>query len=81
MLFQYSVFLSDRLRSCPLRYYFPTYENDALLCTLSDSDGDVSDETTRGEDVPVIAEDMADLRALRQASVLPQLLKNRGSCS
>uniref|UniRef100_A0A3Q3XEH7 C2H2-type domain-containing protein n=1 Tax=Mola mola TaxID=94237 RepID=A0A3Q3XEH7_MOLML len=58
------------------QYYFPTYENDALLCTLSDSD-----ETTGGEGVPVIAEDLGHLGALRQSSVLKQLLKNRGSCS
>ncbi|TMS05054.1 Zinc finger protein 277 [Larimichthys crocea] len=61
------------------QYYFPTYENDALLCTLSDSDE--SDDTTHSEDVPVIAEDISDLRALKQTSVLNQLLKNRSSCS
>uniref|UniRef100_UPI0037E71ACA zinc finger protein 277 isoform X1 n=1 Tax=Semicossyphus pulcher TaxID=241346 RepID=UPI0037E71ACA len=63
------------------QYYFPTYENDALLCTLSDSDGDDSDEAFHGEDVPVIAEDISNLRALKQTSVLNQLLKNRSSCS
>ncbi|XP_039663344.1 zinc finger protein 277 [Perca fluviatilis] len=65
------------------QYYFPTYENDGLLCTLSDSDDedDESGERRRGEDVPVIAEDISDLRALKQSSVLKQLLKNRGSCS
>uniref|UniRef100_A0A8P4GAJ2 C2H2-type domain-containing protein n=1 Tax=Dicentrarchus labrax TaxID=13489 RepID=A0A8P4GAJ2_DICLA len=63
------------------QYYFPTYENDALLCTLSDSDEEESDETNHGEDVPVIAEDISNLRALKQSSVLNQLLKNRGSCS
>lgn len=55
---------------CPLRYYFPTYENDALLCTLSDSD-----DGGEGGDVPVIAEDVSELRALKQTSVLKQLLK------
>ncbi|XP_031695356.1 zinc finger protein 277 [Anarrhichthys ocellatus] len=60
------------------QYYFPTYENDALLCTLSDDD---DNETNRGEDVPVIAEDVSDLRALRRTSVLNQLLKSRSSCS
>ncbi|KAM4573564.1 zinc finger protein 277 [Odontesthes bonariensis] len=60
------------------QYYFPTYENDALLCTLSDSTEDESDES---EDVPVIAEDISSLGALKQTSVLKQLLKNRGSCS
>ncbi|XP_035521769.1 zinc finger protein 277 [Morone saxatilis] len=63
------------------QYYFPTYENDALLCTLSDSDEDQSQETNHSEDVPVIAEDISNLRALKQSSVLNQLLKNRGSCS
>ncbi|TDH09867.1 hypothetical protein EPR50_G00092610 [Perca flavescens] len=63
------------------QYYFPTYENDGLLCTLSDSDDDESGERHRGEDVPVIAEDLTDLRALKQSSVLKLLLKNRSSCS
>ncbi|XP_041795080.1 zinc finger protein 277 isoform X2 [Chelmon rostratus] len=63
------------------QYYFPTYENDALLCTLSDSDEGESGETSHGEDVPVIAEDMSDLRALKQSSVLNQLLKSRGFSS
>ncbi|XP_053282663.1 zinc finger protein 277 isoform X2 [Pleuronectes platessa] len=59
------------------QYYFPTYENDALLCSLSDSDEAESEETSHGEDVPVIAEDVSNLRALRQTSVLNQLLKKR----
>ncbi|XP_053174879.1 zinc finger protein 277 [Scomber japonicus] len=67
------------------QYYFPTYENDALLCTLSDSDDDGDDgrshEPNHGEEIPVIAEDISNLRALRQTSVLNQLLKNKGSCS
>lgn len=57
----------------PPRYYFPTYENDALLCTLSDDEGTGHGETA---EVPVIAEDIADLRALKQSSVLNQLLKH-----
>ena len=61
-----------------LRYFFPTYENDALLCGLSDSDSDSEGTAPRGGDVPVIAEDMANLRVLKQTSVLNQLLKNRG---
>lgn len=65
----------------PPRYYFPTYENDALLCTLSDSDENESDETNHGADVPVIAEDISNLRALKQTSVLNRLLKSRGSCN
>ncbi|KAK2842837.1 hypothetical protein Q5P01_013037 [Channa striata] len=63
------------------QYFFPTYENDALLCTLSDSDEGESEERSHGEDVPVIAEDVCDLRALKQTSVLNQLLRNRSSCS
>ncbi|XP_026167258.1 zinc finger protein 277 isoform X3 [Mastacembelus armatus] len=63
------------------QYYFPTYENDALLCALSDSDQDEAGETSHGEDVPVIAEDVSNLRALKQSSVLNQLLKNTRSCS
>ncbi|XP_004069426.1 zinc finger protein 277 [Oryzias latipes] len=59
------------------QYYFPTYENDALLCTLSESDEDERGEQTDcGEDVPVIAEDISDLRALKQSSVLNHLLKH-----
>ncbi|KAI4785455.1 hypothetical protein KUCAC02_037753 [Chaenocephalus aceratus] len=61
----------------PHKYYFPTYENDALLCTLSDSD---EDERNVSEDVPVISEDVSNLRALKQNSVLKSLLKSRGSC-
>lgn len=62
------------------QYYFPTYENDGLLCTLSDSNEDEGDETCHSEDIPVIAEDLSNLRFLKQNSVLNQLLKNRGSC-
>lgn len=57
------------------RYYFPTYENDALLCTLDD---DEDNEPCHNEDIPVIAEDISDLKVLKQNSVLNQLLKNRG---
>ncbi|XP_027896513.1 zinc finger protein 277 isoform X2 [Xiphophorus couchianus] len=60
------------------QYYFPTYENDALLCTLSDSNDDEDNEPCHNEDIPVIAEDISDLRVLKQNSVLNQLLKNRG---
>ncbi|XP_014827925.1 PREDICTED: zinc finger protein 277 isoform X3 [Poecilia mexicana] len=60
------------------QYYFPTYENDALLCTLSDSNDDEDNEACCNEDIPVIAEDISDLRVLKQNSVLNQLLKNRG---
>lgn len=64
------------------QYYFPTYENDALLCTLSDSDGDDEGvETNQSDGIPVIAEDISNLRAIKQTSVLNQLLKNRSSCS
>uniref|UniRef100_A0AAX7SPE3 C2H2-type domain-containing protein n=1 Tax=Astatotilapia calliptera TaxID=8154 RepID=A0AAX7SPE3_ASTCA len=52
------------------QYYFPTYENDALLCTLSDSEEGDGDEEHRGEEIPVIAEDISNLRALKQSSVL-----------
>ncbi|KAM4619198.1 zinc finger protein 277 [Polymixia lowei] len=61
------------------QYYFPTYENDALLCALSDSDSE-TDGTDHSGDVPVIAEDISNLQALKQTSVLNQLLKNRGGC-
>uniref|UniRef100_A0A672YF65 Zinc finger protein 277 n=1 Tax=Sphaeramia orbicularis TaxID=375764 RepID=A0A672YF65_9TELE len=61
------------------QYYFPTYENDALLCTLSDSDDDEEDEKSHSDGIPVIAEDISNLRALKQTSVLNQLLKNRST--
>lgn len=63
------------------QYFFPTYENDALLCTLADSDGSDADSADHNEDVPVIAEDMSSLRDIKQSSVLNQLLKGRGSSS
>ncbi|XP_009976287.1 PREDICTED: zinc finger protein 277-like [Tauraco erythrolophus] len=54
------------------QYYFPTYENDTLLCTLSDSEDLITDD--QSEDVPVISEDVSNLEALKQSSVLNQLL-------
>lgn len=64
------------------QYYFPTYENDALLCTLSDSDEDEEGVgLSHSDGVPVIAEDISDLRAIRQNSVLNQLLRHRGNSS
>ncbi|XP_030622368.1 zinc finger protein 277 [Chanos chanos] len=59
-------------------YYFPTYENDALLTALSDSESD-SEGIVGSGDVPVIAEDMSNLRALKQNSVLSHLCKDRTS--
>ncbi|XP_051918209.1 zinc finger protein 277 [Hippocampus zosterae] len=57
------------------QYYFPTYENDALLCALSDSDGEESDGPTGEDGVPVIAEDLLDARLVKENSVLRNLLK------
>ncbi|XP_054427345.1 zinc finger protein 277 [Pteronotus mesoamericanus] len=54
-------------------YYFPTYENDSLLCTLSDSDSDPAAPEQKGK-VPVISEDTSRLQALRRSSVLNRLL-------
>ncbi|XP_024418798.2 zinc finger protein 277 isoform X1 [Desmodus rotundus] len=54
-------------------YYFPTYENDSLLCKLPDSDSDLPAQEQKGG-VPVISEDTSRLWALRQSSVLNQLL-------
>ncbi|XP_043350975.1 zinc finger protein 277 isoform X1 [Dermochelys coriacea] len=56
------------------QYYFPTYENDTLLCTLSDSEDELT-ARDQIEDVPIISEDISDLEALRQSSVLNQLLR------
>ncbi|XP_048863325.1 zinc finger protein 277 isoform X3 [Brienomyrus brachyistius] len=60
------------------QYYFPTYENDGLLCALSDSDGE-SDPASWSADVPVISEDVPTLEALGQNSVLGHLLEDRDS--
>ncbi|XP_074921688.1 zinc finger protein 277 isoform X2 [Chelonoidis abingdonii] len=60
------------------QYYFPTYENDTLLCTLSDSEDELTAKD-QSEDVPVISEDLSDLEALRQSSVLNQLLREENS--
>nr|XP_021143944.1 zinc finger protein 277 isoform X2 [Columba livia] len=54
------------------QYYFPTYENDTLLCTLSDSEDLITED--KSEDVPVVSEDISNLKALKQSSVLNQLL-------
>lgn len=58
------------------RYYFPTYENDALLCTLSDSDSDLAAQEPHGN-VTVVSEDTAKLRALKQGSILNQVLLHK----
>ncbi|XP_063302955.1 zinc finger protein 277 isoform X2 [Pelobates fuscus] len=58
------------------QYYFPTYENDSLLCTLSDSEGELTAEN-ENEDIPVIGEDLSKLEELRQTSVLNQLLRDK----
>lgn len=54
-------------------YYFPTYENDTLLCTLSDSESDLTAQEQNGT-VTVISEDTSKLHALKQSSILNQLL-------
>lgn len=62
------------------RYYFPTYENDALLTALSDSESE-SEGPNHSSEVPVIAEDISNLKLLKQTSVLNKLLKDRGNSS
>ncbi len=62
---------------CFFRYYFPTYENDALLTALSDSEGE-SEGPNPSSEVPVIAEDISNLKVIKQTSVLNKLLKDRG---
>ncbi|KAI6079146.1 Zinc finger protein 277 [Aix galericulata] len=59
------------------QYYFPTYENDTLLCTLSDSEDLVTED--QSEDVPVVSEDISSLKALKQSSVLNQLLREENN--
>nr|XP_033814251.1 zinc finger protein 277 isoform X2 [Geotrypetes seraphini] len=65
--------LPDRSLWNQPQYYFPTYENDTLLCTLSDSESESAAEDTP-EDIPVIGEDLSNLEALKQSSILNQLL-------
>ncbi|XP_036086392.1 zinc finger protein 277 isoform X1 [Rousettus aegyptiacus] len=57
-------------------YYFPTYENDTLLCTLSDSESDLTAQEHNGN-VTVIGEDTSKLRALKQSSILNQVRLHR----
>ncbi|KAM4747743.1 zinc finger protein 277 [Rhinophrynus dorsalis] len=58
------------------QYYFPTYENDSLLCTLSDSEGELTSEE-QSDGIPVIGEDLSNLEALKQTSVLNELLRDK----
>lgn len=59
------------------RYYFPTYENDILLCTLSDSESDLTAQEQNGN-ITIISEDTSKLHALKQTSILNQLLLHEG---
>ncbi|KAK2488719.1 hypothetical protein MC885_001349, partial [Smutsia gigantea] len=54
-------------------YYFPTYENDTLLCTLSDSESDLTAQE-QNENITIISEDISKLHALKQSSILNELL-------
>ncbi|XP_040266990.1 zinc finger protein 277 isoform X1 [Bufo bufo] len=56
------------------QYYFPTYENDSLLCTLSDSEEEITAQN-QNEDIPVIGEDLSSLEALKKGSILNQLVR------
>ncbi|XP_078076029.1 zinc finger protein 277 isoform X2 [Mustelus asterias] len=61
--------LLDRSAWDQPQYYFPTYENDALLCSLSDCESEsVADNQITN--IPVIAEDISDLQALKKSSIL-----------
>ncbi|XP_038636085.1 zinc finger protein 277 isoform X3 [Scyliorhinus canicula] len=51
------------------QYYFPTYENDALLCSLSDCESE-SVADNQKTNIPVIAEDISNLQALKNSSIL-----------
>ncbi|KAM9216773.1 zinc finger protein 277 isoform 1-T1 [Dugong dugon] len=65
--------LPERQTWDQLQYYFPTYENDTLLCTLSDSESDLTAQE-QNENIPIISEDTSKLQALKQSSILNQLL-------
>ncbi|XP_032810190.1 zinc finger protein 277 isoform X3 [Petromyzon marinus] len=73
--------LPDRGEWDQPQYYFPTYENDTLLCGLPDSedDNDDDDERVGPGDVPVIAEDRPSPSSVRKSSVLNQLLRSAGT--
>ncbi|XP_072915562.1 zinc finger protein 277 isoform X1 [Hemitrygon akajei] len=64
--------LLDRSAWDQPQYYFPTYENDALLCSLSDCENETTADN-QTIDIPVVAEDISDLQALKQSSILSQL--------
>lgn len=66
------VALLDRSAWDQPQYYFPTYENDALLCTLSDSESETMADN-RTADIPVVAEDISNLQTLKQSSILNAL--------
>ncbi|XP_078454979.1 zinc finger protein 277 isoform X2 [Lampetra planeri] len=70
--------LPDRGEWDQPQYYFPTYENDTLLCGLPDSEDD-DDERGGPGDVPVIAEDRPSPGSVRKCSVLNQLLRSAGT--
>ncbi|XP_062856135.1 zinc finger protein 277 [Trichomycterus rosablanca] len=70
--------LSDGTHWDQPQYYFPTYENDALLTALLDSESEC-EGPEHSSDVPVFAEDISNLKALKQNSVLKNMLKDRGS--
>ncbi|XP_060052423.1 zinc finger protein 277 [Erinaceus europaeus] len=55
------------------QYYFPTYENDSLLCTLFDSENDLTAQEQNGN-IAIISEDTSKLHALKQRSILNKLL-------
>lgn len=57
------------------QYYFPTYENDSLLCTLSDSEEELTAQE-QNEEIPVIGEDLSSLEALKKGSILNQLVRD-----
>lgn len=60
----------------PYRYFFPTYENDNLLCQLEDDDNDVEDDTEGASGrSQVIAEDLPYLNTiLAHESVRKEIL-------
>ncbi|KAG9490198.1 hypothetical protein GDO78_005858 [Eleutherodactylus coqui] len=57
------------------QYYFPTYENDTLLCTLSDDEEELAVQD-QNEEIPVIGEDLSSLEALKKDSILNQLVRD-----
>eukprot|EP00057_Strongylocentrotus_purpuratus_P033998 XP_793573.2 PREDICTED: zinc finger protein 277 [Strongylocentrotus purpuratus] len=75
----------DRKKWDESQFLFPTFENDALLCSLEDVTDDEEEETTKPHQdttngVPILAEDQHNLRdsiLVQERDILKTLIDNR----